>query len=58
MFEDQPLRVVIASDDIAAVAGTVINRLQFGGLSEFSPPVRPDLAFHAELPAFMLLGLS
>lgn len=42
---------------IAAVAGTVINRLQFGGLTEFTLPVRPDLAFHAELPAFMLLGL-
>lgn len=42
---------------IAAVAGTVINRLQFGGLTEFSLPIRPDLAFHAELPAFMLLGL-
>lgn len=42
---------------IAAVAGTVVNRLQFGGLTEFSLPVRPDLAFHAELPAFMLPGL-
>jgi len=42
---------------IAAVAGTVINRLQFGGLTEFTLPVKPDLAFHAELPAFMLLGL-
>lgn len=43
---------------IAAVAGTVVNRLQFDGLTEFSLPVRPDLAFHAELPAFMLLGLT
>ncbi|WP_410216749.1 chloride channel protein [Paracoccus sp. (in: a-proteobacteria)] len=42
---------------IAAVAGTVINRLQFGGLTEFDLPVEPDLAFHAELPAFMALGL-
>lgn len=42
---------------IAAVAGTVINRLQFGGLTEFMLPVEPDLAFHIELPAFMVLGL-
>ncbi|WP_188716251.1 chloride channel protein [Paracoccus acridae] len=42
---------------IAAVAGTVINRLQFGGLTEYSLPIEPDMALYAELPAFMVLGL-
>lgn len=42
---------------IAAVAGTVINRLQFGGLTEFTLPMMLDLAFYVELPAFMALGL-
>ncbi|WP_371930812.1 chloride channel protein [Paracoccus spongiarum] len=42
---------------IAAVAGTVINRLEFGGLTEFTLPPMTDLAFYVELPAFMLLGL-
>nr|WP_265507839.1 chloride channel protein [Paracoccus rhizosphaerae] len=42
---------------IAAVAGTVINRLQFGGLTEFTLPSTLDLAFYVELPAFMALGL-
>ncbi|MBU3030460.1 chloride channel protein [Paracoccus marinaquae] len=42
---------------IAAVAGTVINRLEFGGLTEFTLPQQIDLAFYVELPAFMLLGL-
>lgn len=41
---------------IAAVAGTVINRMQFGGLTEFSLPAGIG-HFHVELPAFMLLGL-
>ena len=42
---------------IAAVAGTVINRLEFGGVTEFNLPHDTDLAFYVELPAFMLLGL-
>src|SRR5690606_37363329 len=42
---------------IAAVAGTVINRLQFGGLTEYSLPINPGGGLHAELPAFMVLGL-
>jgi chloride channel protein, CIC family len=42
---------------IAAVAGTVINRLQFGGLTEFILPLKLDMAFYVELPAFMVLGL-
>lgn len=41
---------------IAAVAGTVINRMQFGGLTEFMLPAEMR-HFHVELPAFMLLGL-
>ncbi|AUH63917.1 chloride channel protein [Paracoccus zhejiangensis] len=42
---------------IAAVAGTVINRLEFGGLTEFTLTQQASLAFNVELPAFMLLGL-
>lgn len=42
---------------IAAVAGTVINRLEFGGVTEFALQQESDLAFYVELPAFMLLGL-
>jgi CIC family chloride channel protein len=42
---------------IAAVAGTVINRMQFGGLTEFILPDSMDIGFYVELPAFMLLGL-
>lgn len=42
---------------IASVAGTVINRLEFGGLTEFRLPGESALEFYAELPAFLLLGL-
>lgn len=42
---------------ISAVAGTVINRLKFGGVTEFILPSGPALGFYVELPAFMLLGL-
>lgn len=42
---------------IAAVAGTVINRLEFGGVTEFILPQKGGLGFYAELPAFLLLGL-
>lgn len=42
---------------IASVAGTVINRLAFGDVTEFS--LGPDgvLEFYVELPAFLMLGL-
>ncbi len=41
---------------IAAVAGTVVSRLEFGNITEFTlPPHSPE--FYAELPAFLLLGL-
>jgi chloride channel protein, CIC family len=43
---------------IASVAGTVINRLEFGGVTEFSLPTYGDLQFYVELPAFLLLGLT
>ena len=42
---------------IASVAGTVINRLVFGDLTEFSLTEEGALAFYVELPAFLLLGL-
>ncbi|MBB03950.1 chloride channel protein [Pseudooceanicola sp.] len=41
---------------IASVAGTVINRLEFGGLTEFTLPDASMLQFYEELPAFLLLG--
>ena len=41
---------------IASVAGTVINRLEFGGVTEFHLPDTPTLQFYQELPAFLLLG--
>ena len=43
---------------IASVAGTVINRLEFGGVTEFVLPRYGELQFYAELPAFLLLGLT
>jgi CIC family chloride channel protein len=42
---------------IASVAGTVINRLEFGGVTEFSLRETGNLQFYQELPAFLLLGL-
>ncbi|UYV38945.1 chloride channel protein [Rhodobacteraceae bacterium D3-12] len=42
---------------IASVAGTVINRLAFGDVTEFTLPVATALEFYAELPAFLILGL-
>ena len=42
---------------IASVAGTVINRLEFGGVTEFMLSDGNELAFYQELPAFLLLGL-
>ena len=42
---------------IASVAGTVINRLEFGGVTEYSLTADSALQFYAELPAFLILGL-
>ncbi len=42
---------------IASAAGTVINRLVYGDVTEFSLPNQNILAFYVELPAFLLLGL-
>lgn len=42
---------------IASAAGTVINRLEFGDVTEFVLPVSSALEFYAELPAFLILGL-
>ncbi|WP_298558236.1 chloride channel protein [uncultured Aliiroseovarius sp.] len=42
---------------IAAVSGTVINRLEYGGVTEFVLPAEGTLAFYIELPAFLILGL-
>ncbi|WP_375173585.1 chloride channel protein [Pseudooceanicola sp.] len=41
---------------IASVAGTVINRLEFGGVTEFTLPAASMLQFYEELPAFLILG--
>ena len=41
---------------IAAAAGTVISRLQFGDIVEFDVPTANALAFYQELPAFLILG--
>ena len=42
---------------IASVAGTVINRLAFGDVTEFTLPGTTALEFYAELPAYLILGL-
>lgn len=42
---------------IASAAGTVINRLEFGGVTEYSLGGEGALQFYAELPAFLILGL-
>jgi chloride channel protein, CIC family len=42
---------------IAAVAGTVISRLEFGDVTEFSLGSDGALQFYVELPAFLILGL-
>lgn len=43
---------------IASVAGTVINRLYFGDVTEFTLPADSSvLAFYVELPAFLILGV-
>ena len=43
---------------IAAVSGSVISRVHFGDVTEFVLPHPSKLAFYAELPAFLLLGLT
>ncbi|EPX81265.1 chloride channel protein [Litoreibacter arenae] len=42
---------------IASVAGTVINRLAFGDVTEFVLPTTNTLDFYVELPAFLMLGI-
>jgi len=42
---------------IASVAGTVVNRLWFGDITEFILPRDTVLGFYVELPAFLILGL-
>lgn len=42
---------------IASVAGTVISRLEFGNVTEFTLPADNSLVFYVELPAFLLLGI-
>jgi CIC family chloride channel protein len=42
---------------IASVMGTVVNRLYFGDVAEFTLPVRNAIAFYWEIPAFLILGL-
>ncbi|WP_220748504.1 MULTISPECIES: chloride channel protein [Jannaschia] len=43
---------------IAAVSGSVISRVHFGDVTEFTLPQAGILAFYVELPAFLLLGLT
>lgn len=42
---------------IAAVAGTVINRMEYGDVTEFVLETPGALQFYVELPAFLILGL-
>lgn len=42
---------------IASVAGTVINRLHLGDVTEFELVTPGALQFYVELPAFLILGL-
>ncbi|MCI2393490.1 chloride channel protein [Aliiroseovarius sediminis] len=42
---------------IASVAGTVINRLEYGDVTEFILPAEGSFVFYVELPAFLILGL-
>lgn len=41
---------------IASVAGTVVNRLAHGNVTEFTLPVTSTLQFYVELPAYLILG--
>ncbi len=42
---------------IASVAGTVINRLHYGDVTEFTLVAEGSLQFYVELPAFLILGM-
>nr|WP_245758765.1 chloride channel protein [Tropicimonas isoalkanivorans] len=42
---------------IASVAGTVVSRLAFGNVTEFTLTPSSSVSFYVELPAFLLLGL-
>ncbi|WP_439649866.1 chloride channel protein [Gymnodinialimonas hymeniacidonis] len=42
---------------IASAAGTIINRLEFGNVTEFMLSSDSMLQFYVELPAFLLLGI-
>jgi chloride channel protein, CIC family len=42
---------------IASVAGTVINRLHYGNVAEFTLPESQGVAFYWEIPAFLILGI-
>lgn len=42
---------------IASVMGTVVNRLYFGDVAEFTLPVHNSVAFYWEIPAYLILGL-
>ena len=42
---------------VASAAGTVINRLTFGDVTEFVLPGTTTVEFYLELPAFFLMGL-
>lgn len=41
---------------IASAAGTVVSRLQYGDVTEFTLIAEGTLAFYVELPAFLILG--
>ncbi len=42
---------------VASAAGTVINRLAFGDVTEFRLAMQSHLEFYFELPAYFILGL-
>lgn len=42
---------------IASAAGTIINRLEFGGVTEFTLATTGQVQFYQEMPAYLLLGL-
>ncbi len=42
---------------IASAAGTIINRLEFGNVTEFMLGSDSMLQFYVELPAFLILGI-
>ncbi|CAG0908068.1 unnamed protein product, partial [Cyprideis torosa] len=42
---------------VASAAGTVINRLTYGDVTEFRLPGTSEIGFYIELPAFFILGM-